>query len=412
MTLLELVVAFTIFGILMLGIAHTMGTGLGLTRTNRHRSVAANLASQQMDTVRSTDFAAISNSTTSVDVDGIEYSVETRRQLVPKSSTNGPCDGTADPAVLRVDVRVTWTDMNGIPPVESNTIITPPVGSYDPLTGHIGIKVFDRDADPVFNAPVTIAGQGTEYTNTDGCAFFAFLPAGSYTVQLGTVGWVDRQSNATPSQVVGVTIGNTSNVQFDYDEEATFDVSFVSDLGYAPPASLDVTVYNPQLLPNGRKAIAGTGSPRSVTGLFPFLEGFQMWAGRCADSDPEFFPGGSRGDTLDAVAGAVTPATVRLRDAEITVVDAGGVPIAGALVHIEHGEPYSMPAPPPDSVCASGTTYEAGTTGATTPGRLDAALPYGTWTITVDGRLPVGAWPVITLDPTGTGPVVTTVTVQ
>ena len=71
MTLLELVVAFLIFGILMLGIAHTMGTGLSMTRTNRHRSVAANLAAERMDTIRSMDFASIAAATQNVDVDGM-----------------------------------------------------------------------------------------------------------------------------------------------------------------------------------------------------------------------------------------------------------------------------------------------------------------------------------------------------
>ena len=86
MTLLELVVAFLIFGILMLGIAHTMGSALSMTRTNRHRSVAANLASERMDTIRSMDFASIAASTQTVDIDGITYTVDTSRYWVPKTT--------------------------------------------------------------------------------------------------------------------------------------------------------------------------------------------------------------------------------------------------------------------------------------------------------------------------------------
>ena len=209
----------------------------------------------------------------------------------------------AVPALLRVDVFVSWPDMQGIPKVKSETTLTPPVGAYDPNTGHVGVKVLNREAEPVFNVPVTIPGKGTEMTNSQGCAFFGFLPAGSYTVRLGTVGWVDRQSNVTPSQVVGVTVGTTHSVQFDYDQATAYAVTLTSPLSYPAPTDLPLTVYSPQLVPSGIKVFPGTGSPQTLSGLFPFLEGFQIWAGKCSDADPGNWPGGTRPDALDAVAG-------------------------------------------------------------------------------------------------------------
>jgi hypothetical protein len=281
------------------------------------------------------------------------------------------------------------------------------VGAYDPATGHVGVKVLDRDANPVFNAPVTIPGRGTEMTNTQGCAFFGFLPAGSYSVSLGSVGWVDRQLNVTPSQVVGVTAGDVKQIQFDYDRETTYAVTFASELGYAAPSDLPVTVYTPQLVPNGMKVLPGTGSPRTIAGLFPFLEGFQLWAGMCSDSDPAYWPGGDRGSALDAVAGATTATNISLKDVEITVVDALGLPVTGAVVRAEHGDGSGTI----DPLCASGDTHVIGTTNLLPPGRVDTALPYGTWTLKVAGRTPVGAWPTVTLDPTASGVVTTEVKV-
>ena len=75
-------------------------------------------------------------------------------------------------------------------------------------------------------------------TNSDGCAFFAFLTPGTYTVSLNTVGYVNRQSVQNPSQTVGVTVGNVSSVQFDYDQAATLSLTFAADAGGTIPTDL------------------------------------------------------------------------------------------------------------------------------------------------------------------------------
>lgn len=412
-SLIELVVAITIFGVVMMGLALTIGTGLALTRTNRHRTVAANLAAQEMDATRSAEFTTIVPTTKTYTVEGITYTIHRETTWIPRDATSGPCDGNGDtPEVLRVRVRVTWTNMRGIAPVVSDTTLTPPVGSYDPASGHVGVKVLDGNAAPVFNVPVSLSGPatGTLTTNSDGCAFFAFLPEGTYTVSLGTPGWVDRQSNATPAQTVGVTVGNVSSVQFDYDRAATLQVTFQTDNVYPIPADLTVTVANPQLVPDGKKTYAGSGSTRSVDDLFPFVEGYQAWAGGCADADPEgqivgtdaggnpvvlgpHWPGATRQPVVAVGAGATATTTVHLHDLDVTVTDSAGLPVAGAQVRVVHA---------PDNAC-SGETHVIGTTDAA--GRVRAALPFGTWSIEVDGRVPVGAWPEATIDPRSHAPV-------
>lgn len=416
-SLIELVVAITIFGVVMLGLALTIGSGLALTRTNRHRTVAANLAAQEMDAIRSAEFATIVPGTKTQDVEGITYTIHRETTWVARDATSGPCDGSGDtPEVLRVRVRVEWPNMRGVQPVVSDTTLTPPVGSYDPDTGHVGVKVLDADASPVFNVPVQLSGpsSSTLTTNSDGCAFFAFLPEGTYTVALGTPGWVDRQSNATPSQTVGVTIGNVSSVQFDYDRAATLAVTLVGEAGAPIPADLSVTVANPQLVPNGLKNFTGTGPTRTIGDLFPFLDGYQAWAGGCADADPEgqivgldgggnpvvlgpYWPGATREPVFAVQSGSTTSVSVPLRALDVVVLDSLSLPVAGATVRVVHGA---------DDAC-SGEEHVVGTTDAT--GQVRASLPYGTWEVQVDGRVPAGAWPDAVLDPRTPGPVAVTV---
>ena len=95
----------------------------------------------------------------------------------------------------------------GVVPANASTILSPPVGSYDPNTGHVAVKVLGGAAEPLPAVPVTLSGPGVNRnlaTTTDGCAFFAFLPAATYTVQLAAAGYVDGQGVANPSQVTGV----------------------------------------------------------------------------------------------------------------------------------------------------------------------------------------------------------------
>lgn len=420
-SLLELVIALTLFAMIMLGVAATVDTGLQLTRNNRNRSVAANLASQEMDRVRSADFFALGAGTSVESVDGVEYDVTRELTWVPQDSTTGPCDGSGgDPALLRVRVRVEWANMRGVQPVVSDTVLTPPVGAYDPDTGHISVKVLDRDAEPLVGTMVSVTGPDDRslITNSDGCAFFAFLDPGTYTVSLGTGGYVDRQGDTAPEQVVGVQIGAVASAQFDYDRAATLELALDATGGGTIPDGVPVTLANSQLLPNGLKSFPGTGTTRTLGELFPSAEGYQAFAGSCADADPEgielvyddvleewvedgpYWEGAARDPVMPTTPAGTTAGTVTLDSGTVEVLQ-DALPLVGAEVVATH---------PEDSAC-DGESYTLGTTDAS--GRLTAALPYGTWELSVTGSDPAGAeWPSAAFDPTVSGTPVFTVEVD
>ncbi len=404
LTLLELVVALSVFVVMVLGVAATIDSGLNLTRNNRQRSVAANLASQEMDTVRQTDFTALTARTVTEVVDGSTYTINRSLTWVSKSATSGPCNGvTSDPQMLRVRVTVTWATMHGLEPVRSDTQLTPPVGAYSADSGHIAVTVLDRDGGGAFGTSVQITGPATQSqpTNDDGCAFFAFLTPGTYTVSLNSVGYVDRQSTQNPSQTVGVTVGNVSSVQFDYDQAASLDLALTPDAGGAVPSDVPITLGNTSFLPIGVKTYAGTGATRTIGSLFPSGDGYTAWAGSCADADPEgqivsgggaYWPDAQRAPAFETTPGGATTGSVALKSASISVLAGGLTPVSGATVIATHAA---------DQSCAAGETYTLGTTDA--GGLLTAALPYGTWTISVQSQLALsGTWPNLVLDPNDT----------
>jgi hypothetical protein len=349
-----------------------------MIRNDRHRSVAANLAAEEMDTIRSTDFTdlTVGRVETTRDLDGIVYTVTRDSEWVLGDAQSGACDAPADaePRYLRVDVAVRWPVMSGVAPVTSNTIVTPPVGTYDETTGHIGVKIVDRDAAPVGGVNVTLAGplSGSQTTTADGCAFFAFLPAGAYTATVSAAGYVSDQGVATPVQPASVTVGATTSLLFQYDRAATLDLTLIGkDLGAPAPTGVAVTLANAHMLPTGFEAFPGSGSPRQITDLFPFADGYEAWAGTCADAS-------SGAPPLAVQPGSATAATILMPEVQVTVMqDLGGgtfAPVPSLPVQAVHVA---------DGSCAGGESYSLGVTDAA--GQLAFALPWGTWDVQVSG---------------------------
>jgi prepilin-type N-terminal cleavage/methylation domain-containing protein len=414
-SLIELVVAVSVFAIMGGGLALTIGGGLNLARNNRNRSIAANLASQEMDDVRQASFTTLPLGLTehTESVDGVPYTVRRETEWVDNSSTTGPCDSAnSTPRVLRVSVSVLWSDMRGVPPAKSATVLSPPVGSYDPTNGHIAVKVRGGTADPLLGVPVHVSsasGYNANLTTTsDGCAFFAFVPPDTYTVSLGTIGYVDRQGSPSASQTTGVTSGATSSVAFDYDQAASFQLTMAAPDGGTMPPGVAVSVGNSGLLPTGAKSFAGTGTSRTVGNLYPYPDGYDLWAGDCADADPEgksgsgvaFWDGATRDTTLGTEPGGTASGTVNLRTVNLTFVDLTTPTVAHSVVAVHD----------PDNGCPAGEQYTVAT--FTGSGVTDVALPNGTWTFQVPGASATGGtWFTVTVDPRITGPAAVNVSI-
>ena len=407
MTLLELVVAMSIMALMMTGIAATVGSGFTLVRNNRNRDVAANLASQEMDTVRelaSSSFTSLAPAVTTQRVGGVPYTVNRELTWVADNASNGPCDApNQSPQVVRVHVWVDWPDRRGADPATADSVLTPPVGAYSTNSGHIAVSVVDSDAQPLYGIGVTISGPAAASlpTNSSGCAFFAFMPAGTYAVTLNGVGYVDRQGHANPTQNVGVTVGQVSSVQFDYDRAATIQATFAPANGGVVPNDLPITIGNTILVPTGTAVFSGTGQTRTLTNLFPSNDGFAMWAGKCADADPEgttaagaaYYPGATRADPVEVDPAQTTPANVTLTPLHVHVTDQSGNPVSGRSLVLVHAA---------DSVCASGETHTVGTTSAS--GDIDLSLPFGVWQVQEQGHSPKTSWPSVTMSPLDTLP--------
>ncbi len=394
--------AIFIFGIVITGVVAGMSSALNLTRQDRNRSIAANLASQEMDTVRSTDFTdlPLGQVITTQSIDGVPYTVTRDTEWLTASATQGPCQTTGSGsnafAYLGVDVLVRWSNMGGVKPVESHTVVTPPVGTYGTNTGAVAVTV--KDSTGAAEQGITVElddSTGTlvdsQQTFTDGCAFFAYENPGSYTVKLtAPTGYVSDQDVVTPSLPATVAGGSIVPLQFQYDRASSLALTLVPALGSLPASPvLPVTVGNSHFSPSGTKSFTGTGAT-GLTQMFPYTDGYTTWAGTCSDADPQgtkpssapFYVGATRGTPLSVTPGNTTAGTISLPALTVVTQTSAGVarPTTVTATHVvPAGSTGGV-----DAKCTGGETYNLGVTNGTT-GSLTVALPYGSWTLSASG---------------------------
>jgi prepilin-type N-terminal cleavage/methylation domain-containing protein len=410
-TMVEMVIAIFIFAMVITGVGVGMSSALNLTRQNRNRSIAANLAAQQMDTIRSTDFDALDQMTQLVQpttisptptVEGVPYTITQDTAWVRKNATGaaaGPCQSpptAANPlAYIAVTTTVTWADMHGVMPVQTDTVISPPVGVYDQTEGHIRVSVLNAASQPVSGAIVTIVNptagvSDTATTGADGCAFFAYQPTGAYTVTLSSgVGKVDGQGSATPVQNVTVKSASTSTVQFVFDSAAALTLTLSPNTGgYTVPSTMPVSLGNTALKPSGVLSYSTpTGSPRTIGSLFPYSSGFQSWAGSCSDADPQgvnplggaYYVGATRAAAIAMTPGGTSSGTVSVPTTSLQFKRSSGS--GSYLITATHKVPSGATS---DAGCPTAETYILASTQTitTTTVALNFGLPYGTWNIT------------------------------
>jgi hypothetical protein len=385
--MVELVVAVTVFALVFGAVSLGVGRVLEVNRGNRNRSAGAYLAARQLEEVRAKPFDQVTLGrttcayTTAACSLPAPYTVVQDVAWAAPGSTTTSCDvpSTSGSALAykRVTVTVTWPDMGGVAPVTSQTLLTPPGGTYDPNDGHILVQVFDRDALPLAGQAVSISGPETasQTTTTDGCAFFPYLDPGNYTARLTTSGYVDRQGNQPATQTVGVVASQISRVQVDYDEAATLSVGLVVPSGAVIPSGIAMTVANSNLTVGTKsfqQASTGSGVTRTITPLFPYASGYQVWAGDCADADPAATTGGSRGAVLASNPGATTSGTLALQGVDVVVKNALGGLVKDTNVTVQAIHAAGM------AGCPSGETLTAsGRTDGS--GKVRVAIPYGTW---------------------------------
>jgi hypothetical protein len=193
-------------------------------------------------------------------------------------------------------------------------------------------------------------------------------------VILDEPGYVSFDGQPTTSKPATVTSGSIQVVPFSYDAAATLNLEFVisdevGDEYQEPVPPPSVTLFNASLPTMGKQEVdSGTST---VSGLWPFPDGYSVWAGTCVLNDPAT-TGGARATPVTPEPGETVTAEVELKPLTVTFLDDADLPLANMPVE----------ATTVDTTGCEETEFDLGTTDEN--GVLQTALPYGQWTLTAD----------------------------
>ncbi|MCL2423370.1 MAG: prepilin-type N-terminal cleavage/methylation domain-containing protein [Micrococcales bacterium] len=403
-TIAEVMVALLIFALMSTGSIFATMSMLQITRDARNRQVAANLAAQEIDAVHAVaDTTSIFPRVLDPSQNGTSFHVD--RSV---SWTSIPADEQDDQNCLlatqrylaTVTVTVTWEGMrSGTQPVVSDTLVTARDLELGSSTGIILVTVLGADGTGRGGVRVQ-AGGASAVTNSQGCAFLLGMPAGDHTVTIYKPGFVDEHQNERPAKLTSSTPGETTSVQFQYDEGATLRLHFAYADGYnrlldptgthpawqLPPglpvrtvAQLPVTLGNPA----GDVVLdlsASTAMIQTRT-VHPFPSGYTVVAGSCNAADPQLWtPPGPASPAFNAAAGATTDVDVRMGVVVLNLPSG----TAGELVAI----PMKSTKVSGDPGCDNqpGLRYSFGSAESyVVNDKIAIALPFGSWKLTLNG---------------------------
>ncbi|MBF0672658.1 MAG: prepilin-type N-terminal cleavage/methylation domain-containing protein [Salinibacterium sp.] len=422
-TLVEVVVAMSIFMIISAGILHTMLTLLSITRDSRVRQVAGNLAAQEIDLARSaSDIFALNNATRVVELNNDTFTVHRTTSWVNAAEELSACGaGGGTLRYKQIKVEVEWQTAGEVRSIESDTLLNPSARINDPDLGTILVIVTSAvSGEGVPDIPVKavpIGGGATLNTTTDeaGCAYFLKATPATYNVSLSSPAgrnFVDPSSSSTPLQTAGVVRGEAATVPFNFDESGDLRVRY-DVLGAIVARNLTTTLLSTR--DPFRSPATSASNPRTIT-VAAFADGYTPVAGDavdCVASDPAQWPAtstlsnGSRVEPVAALGGAVSDVTVPAGAVQMTQ-DVNRYIFARSTVSSTEGHPGcevqqvlrfdrgSNARPtlilPYGSWVLESTTSSTATSGSTIPGARMALVGNGAVqgnVVTVDPRVPV-----------------------
>ncbi|MEZ5078750.1 MAG: hypothetical protein R2725_15075 [Solirubrobacterales bacterium] len=348
--LIEILVSALIVVIVGGGVLTLLQSTTRSAGDQRRHATAFALAQEDQSRLRTSRLATLNNleQQRSVVVDGQTYTVESLGVFVNGATGSASCtEGYESADYAKATSVVTWNGSRE--PVRIDSIVAPSSGSLDPTHGTLTISATNAAGEPLAGVSLAGTGAGTFSGSTDesGCANFADLPEGNYTLTTSANGLVDENGDTIGSRVVGVVASSTQTVLLRFDNPGTANIHFenrVEDSSSFEPAEIDsLYVFHPELSPGVAKGDpGGTRVTDLSTSLFPFTSPYTVYAGSCTTANPnpkeeEGAPG------EDAMAGVTVPpggsvaATIKVPALYVTVKDGSSL-VQGAQVVITDDE--------------------------------------------------------------------------
>jgi hypothetical protein len=311
--MIEVVIATLIVALIGAAVFVGFGAVAHVAGGQRHEVQANTLAQQDEERLRGLSAIELSASSPSAgcpttvglygnecyteNIDGEPYTITSTSKFVSASSGNVSCalsgSGTAD--YIETASTVRWGANNdGRPPVVVHSLVSPPAGG--------GVITSAENAAGAGLAGVTITVQGpgtstatqTLVTDSTGCAVFAGLVGGTYTVTASDNGYVNNVGATNPTQSVTVVPGIATPPLSPFQlDKAAVQATFVTSIDDGPltPVNWDTFTVSNSNETQTFGTVGTYSSTLSSGALYP--ASYSAYAGNCTTDDP----GGSTGTT-------------------------------------------------------------------------------------------------------------------
>lgn len=394
-SIIEVMVAMTVFALIAAGVAAGIVSTLYLTQDNRSREAALNLANQALDAARSTkDVFTLDDDTSTQSVGNQDYTVKQTTNWINSDGSDNSCGaGSGVLAYKRVSINVSWT--SGTSPRQKNvvldTLIAPSSAVSSATASTIVVGVRTATGGPNSGVAVTItpvSGGATSLSNppaatdSNGCSYAVGVTPGTYKVTIAKSGNIDKTGATAPNASVATTAGGVGNAAFLYDQGITVTAGAPLNLKDGVTAKLPTSLPMTYRYDDTVKTVTTNSAV-----LFPYqwtaMAG--AYTSTCTDVDPTAWPTANNLATspniFNGMDGATpgynpTTSTTATARAPMGVID---VKMGGADTVLVATSKNTSAVANGDPGCAPTATYSF--TGMTSAAATTIALPFGTWTL-------------------------------
>ena len=349
---------------------------------NRNRTVAAYLAQQDQERMRTMDAAALSGgytNTRTVTIAGVNYRVDSAATPINDSTGALSCTNNSSSAHYLKITSTVYDPSGQNRPVVQDSLLSP-----KPDDGNSAVQIVDRSGTTgVSGVPVTLQEPPgtTVTTDSNGCSLFTFLDNGTqYHVNFSLASYVDVNGNSSVTGPITVVPGNVSTTQFQYDKAGTITANFPAGtacvgLSFANThLKLTPAVRNGSQFPASNCVTSGSGTSNAGTGLFPFIDAYAVYGGVCTANDPTKYGQAATFAPILAAGGtqSVTPTEPAVKVTVQRRTSSGTSTYQGANVKFTSTD------------CSANNTPALLASLTNASGQSTLGIPYGVYSVCVD----------------------------
>ncbi len=326
-TLIEVMISAMLVAIIAIGTLAGFDSAGRATADERAHNQATVLAAADEERLRGLNASELGQMGTvtlpTVTENGTKFTIESSARFVSAAKESFTCEttsGTAD--YIETTSKVTWNALGSSREAVKQSSLVAIKGSTALL-----VKVTNQSNEPVEGALVTVTGATTsasQYTPSAGCVIFGAITDKKVKVTATKPEWVNANGETEPA-AKEYTLSSTSltSAEFKIAKAGKIEAEFVSN-GSAVGVTSD-TFYAYQASASG-PYIGGKpevrGSTATLTGIFPFAptNSYAVWAGDCAENNPEVDSGKAVTNEFAQVEpGATTKVKVEVPALNMTV---------------------------------------------------------------------------------------------